>query len=182
MRQRNALFGALSLAVAGAAIGAGAIASSNAMADSGTPPGGATVHVVTFSGDGTDAVSCEFDDVALPTLASGAVPADVSAATGEGGGVISVSGSGPVTGTADAGGPTFTIGSDGSEGPTLVRGGGAPAEGTPPEGSLVVNINTAGAVPPDVIPDGAIVLDAADARQGTAEECAAIRDTFTPAP
>lgn len=192
MQQRNTLFGAVSLVVAGAAIGAGAIASSNAMADTGTPPPGATVHVVTLSGDGSDAISCEFDDVALPTLASAAVPADVLAPTGEGveGGVVSVTGS--VTGSvsvsasADAGGPSFTVGGSGPIEVHGAAGGDSVTGATPGAGSLLVDISGSGELPPDVIanglPDGAVVLDAADARPGTAEECAAIRETFVPAP
>ena len=166
--QRNTLFGGLALMLAGGVIGAGAMISSNAMAATEGPPPANELTMINVGPDG-DAVKCTFSgaDVegmmpALPSTAPAGIPADV--VNGAGGGVFAVS--------------------------AIATGDGAPIEidpNNPPEGIQISSgtITIDGSVPPGALPviagDAAVPADvqifsADDAREGTPEECAEMRD------
>jgi hypothetical protein len=178
--KRNTLFGGLALLLAGGVIGAGAMVSSNAMAD--TPGADAPTNQLTMVkvDEGGEAIRCTFSgaDVAamLPTPAS-AVPVGSDGAQ-----TI-------VTGSGVAGGPNFVVSGD-------VPGDGTVTALDPkdlPAGAQVIrgSISVAGGVPGDAgtvgtgdgqiltpLPVGElpVIISDADARDGTAEECAAMRD------
>lgn len=155
--KHTALFGGLSLLVAGAAVGAGAVASGNAMAGDDAPPADeGTVEVVTgwvdLNGE-AGAFSCTFDGVDLDAVFStaGTIDGLGTVDTAEGGGVV-VGATGIVP--ADADGAFEVI-----------------------EGSLPV-----GVVGDAVVIDEAVEIDAASAtevREGTPEECAEVLRGFT---
>lgn len=177
MKQRSTIFAGLSFAVAGAAIGAGAIVSSNAMADGESPSTANSVQVVSVGPDGEGAIRCTFDDVAMPTF-MGSTPAGVPA--GAQTGVIAV------TGSFDGAVPPPS-----GDGPAtqIVTNNGLPIDGVPIEATLVTDgsavgggapvLHTSGSqVQPGSAPPGVVLISSDDARPGTAEECAAIRTTF----
>jgi len=193
--QRNKVFAGVSLAVAAAAVGAGALISSNAMADDAPAPSAGTVDVVTIGPDGDTPVHCSFDDLEMPTLVMSA-PSDIT-----GGAVavavgVSVDGSLPPGVPADGGGTLTVSGGGSSDAPKVVVGGsgtitgsvtngsipaGAIPVGSGEAGTLVISgnatpIDIAGGVPPEGLPK---LISADQAREGTAEECAAIRANFT---
>lgn len=167
--QRNTLFGGLALMLAGGVIGAGAMISSNAMAATEGPPPANELTMINVGPDG-EAVKCTFSgaDVegmmpALPSTAPAGVPVD-GVINGSGGGVFTVSG--------------------------IVPGDGSPIEidpNNPPEGVVVGSgtITIDGSMPPgalpviassDAVPADAQIISADDAREGTPEECAAMRE------
>jgi hypothetical protein len=176
--KRNTLFGGLALLLAGGVIGAGAMVSSNAMADtSGAEPPTNQLTMVKV-GDAGEAIRCTFtgSDVAamLPDLPAG-VP----------GGAQTV-----VTGSGVAGGPNLVV----SGGAVLPADGSAPVLDSKnlPAGAQVIqgSISVAGGVPgePGSVGSGEgqiltasptgdlpVLISDADARDGTAEECAAMR-------
>jgi hypothetical protein len=165
--QRNTLFGGLALMAAGGLIGAGAMISSNAMADTGTdvPPAN-ELTMINVGPDG-DAVKCTFSgaDVEgmLPALPSTA-PAGVPVGGAEG---IIVS----AVGTGDA--PIEIDPNNPPEG-VVVGSGTITIDGSVPPGDLP--IFTSGMVPAEGLPSDVQILSADDARDGTPEECATIRE------
>ncbi len=188
--QRNKVFAGLSLAVAGAAIGAGALVSSSAMADDAPAPAAGKVEVVTVGADGKEPIHCSFDDLELPTLVmtgpSDITGGPVAVAVG-----VSVDGSLPAGVPADGGG-TLTVSAGGSsDAPNVVISGsgtitGSVTDGSLPEGEVGTLVVSGSATPVEIsggeLPEGLPVMISADeAREGTAEECAAIRATFTEA-
>ena len=154
MKQRNSLFAGIALVVAGAAIGAGAIVSSNAMADNDTSDSANSVQVVSVASDGGEAISCTFDDIALPMLVDPAA-ADAAGSSTQAQGVTGVV---PVAGQVVEG----TVSGD--------------ASSTDPGSGVAVEVAT------DVLPPAAQLVSTAPAREGTPDECAAIRATFDIAP
>jgi hypothetical protein len=181
MQQRNTIFAGLSFAVAGAAIGAGAIVSSNAMADGDSSATANSVQVITIGANGEDPIQCTFDDVAMPAIIS-----STAAGVPAGGqrGVIAV------TGSVDGAVPPPSGDSSTTQ---IVASGGLPLAGTPIEATLVTGGSTDGTdvpvlhtsgsqIAPGSPPPGLVMLSADDARPGTAEECAAIRATFDVTP
>lgn len=180
MQQRNTLFAGLSFAVAGAAIGAGAIVSSNAMADGDSPATASSVQIITIGTNGDDPIRCTFDDIAMPAIISSTA---AGAPAGEQRGVIAVTGS--VDGAIPPSGDSSTT--------QIVTSGGLPLAGAPNEPTLVKGGSTDGTdgpvlqtsgsqVAPGGPPPSLVMLSADDARPGTAEECAAIRATFDVTP
>ncbi len=161
MNKRTMLIAGASLGVACVSVVGGALISSSAMAAS--TDGTTGTLTIIRAVDGQDPVTCTFDDVALP-----AVPAfDPSVGTG----------SGARTSTEDGG-------------PSIVSSAGEVA-GLPEDGAEVgvatsihivgvAGADDAGKLPPP--PDGATVLSSADARVGTAEECAAMRSAMDDMP
>ena len=178
MQQRNTIFAGLSFAVAGAAIGAGAIVSSNAMADGDSPATASSVQVITIGANGEDPIQCTFDDVAMPAIISSTA---AGAPAGGQRGVIAV------TGSVDGAVPPSPGDSSTTQ---IVTSGGLPLDGTSIEPTLVTGgstdgpvLRTAGSqVLPGSPPPGVVMLSSDDARPGTAEECAAIRATFDVTP
>lgn len=73
--QRNTIFGAAALLVAGAAIGAGSVVSQNAMADTGSPAKASEITMVNIGPDGK-AVQCTFSGADAEGLLPAGVPAD----------------------------------------------------------------------------------------------------------
>jgi hypothetical protein len=179
MRKRNLIVGGGSLAIACAAIATGALVSSNAMAASDAPTDGtATISVVSLSSDGSDPIMCTYDDIQLPM---GGVVLDATAMPLGGmpeGAVLT--GPGPVSvssATVDASGAATVItGTDGSVPPELGTQIGA--------GSISITATAAAGGPGEIssVPSmpglGAVVLSTDSARQGTAEECAALKPPF----
>lgn len=154
--KRNTLFGGLALLGAGGVIGAGAMISASAMADdTGTPPAD-EITIVQVTTDG-EAVQCTFAgaDVEglLPDLL-GVTPEQVLPVDGE----FTTSGSGVIeVATGDL-----------PEGVLVATGAvTVSAEGT---------VGDVGDLPSlDSLPDDVQVVSVDDAREGTTEECAAMR-------
>jgi hypothetical protein len=171
MRTRQKVTAVGALALAGAAIGGGALFTSHAMA-AGSEPLTGTLIIVSRSAGSTEAIKCIYHDVDLPA----APPGDSKLVTGVGGvggpggvpesGARIVTGGSPAGGAVDSNGPSTVI-----EGRIAVNAGGSggppsfDAKGAPPEGQ--------GLTPP-------VFLDDQDARTGTDAECAALRPDITP--
>jgi len=158
--QRNTLFGGIALLLAGGVIGAGAMISSSAMADEGGTPPANEVTMVNIGSDG-EAVECTFSgaeaDGLFPELATEALPipvGDLPAQAGGGSGVIEIDPEnlpeGVEVGPAVASG-VVTVGVDAATGEAVE------ISGTALEAEVVV-------------------LSGDDARDGTPEECAAMRE------
>ncbi|MDO8363273.1 MAG: hypothetical protein Q7V88_10290 [Actinomycetota bacterium] len=177
MKQRNKLFAGLSLAVAGAAIGAGAIVSANAMAASGddAPPTD-VLTMISMSSDGSQPVQCTFSGEEAATIIGDMplpVPTDDIAKLEANGGPITITNGQPpegfdgqiITGTGTVI-STGTITAAGGEGGIVQIGeGGLPL----PELSL-----------PEGMPEP-VLISADEAREGTPEECAAMLENAPPA-
>ena len=159
--KRNTLFGGFSLLVAGAAIGAGAVASGSAMAGDGTPPADeGTIEVVTASvgADGTtDAFSCSIDGVDLGV-------ASVEWAEAE---MLPITANGDVQ-IVDAGEGVFEV-----SGATGVVGISELPDGVPAD-ALPVELSYIDASGMNVVN----VVSVEDVREGTEEECATVRADF----
>jgi hypothetical protein len=182
MRTRQKLTAIGALALATTAVGGGAIVTSHAMADAPTP-GKGTVTVISMT-DGSDgAIRCVYDDVDLPvpqvrsvlgTDVGGQVAA-VPAGAGDAFDVIA--GQGPIDANGDPIAGAVII----SSGTAMLPDGQVP--GVPPDftfneattGATSVGGDSETALPP--LPAGAVVIDAANARPGTTEECAAMKPT-----
>lgn len=169
MNQRNKLVASVAVAAATAAIGTGALISSNAMAAS-TDPGKATVTVVSASSDGSTPISCTFNDVTLPKTV-GLGPIDGAS------GVVSTAKL--VTGSGSSG--QIVTGSA-----TAISDGAVPPGNPPAGGTVAVSVSAGeGALAPaSALPAGAnpIAILSSDARPGTAAECSAIESKFVPGP
>lgn len=166
--QRNTLFGGLALLAAGGLIGAGAMVSSNAMAD--TPAAADTANELTMINVGPDgeAVKCTFTgaDAAAMMPDIGLAPVPVGAGVPAG----AATGSGVLTVTAGAAGEGAPIEIDPNNPPPGVVVGSAVV------GASGV-VDAQGLPTLDSLPAGVQILSADDAREGTPEECAAMRDT-----
>ncbi len=176
------------MALATSAIGGGAVATSHAMADTTTPAKG-TMTVISMTAGSDGAIKCVYDNIDLPTLAVGGAP-------GTSGGPINVIGNGPVdaNGKPVAGAVIVSSGSavlpsgDAPAGaPTLVTGGGAisgTVQASTEAGTAAggVGDTTGGPVLSGLPPGGPIAIDSANARPGTAEECAALKPTTAALP
>lgn len=168
MKTRNKIIAAASVGLSGAAIATGAFLTSTAVAS--TPqPNTAKVVVVTSDTDGTGAIQCQFDNVAVASTAGH--PGDGTAPAGIGSGVAppgAVTGSGPASG--DTGGKVLHT-EEGTAGP------GSP--GVPPgagqSGATVTGTGSDGS-PPAVLPS-----IGQDVRDGTAAECTGLRPETIPA-
>ena len=161
-RQKLTVVGALALATS--AIGGGVLMTSRAMAADVTPTKG-TITVVALHSGADQAVRCTYDDVDLPTAPPGRVGTGVGIGVGEGGPGVG----GPVT-MAGGGALTVSGSAEGADTGATWTSGDAPL-GAPPDGAVVHSVGT----PLPGLP--ALALDSADARTGTAEECAALRPT-----
>lgn len=159
--QRNTLFGGIALLLAGGVIGAGAMISSSAMADEGGTPPANEVTMINVGADG-EAVQCTFSgaeaDGLFPELPADALPVPVGdlpvLAGGSGSGLVEIDPEnlpeGVEMGPAVASG-VVTVGVDASTGEAIEL------SGTALEGEVVI-------------------LSGDDARDGTPEECAAMRE------
>jgi hypothetical protein len=179
MRVRQKLTAVGACALATTAVLGGAAVTSHAMGDSPAPVKG-TMTVIAMTSGSDGAIKCVYDDIDLPALPSGA---GTEFNTQSGGVVQShaeavnvVSGSGPV----DADGKP-------AAGAVMVSAGSVTsADGTTSDkptytvNSGTVNSGEPGDLPP--LPDGAVALNSADARTGTAEECAALKPSTTGLP
>ena len=189
MNKKNAIFTGSALLVSCGAVVAGVLLTSNAMADGGTPAK-VSLGVVSVGANGGDAFKCQFDDIDLSSLTpiqampvnAGGTPITLGDATGTEGGRSIIVGSGVISG------PISSTGSiPAGDLPTLVVSGSAtpvPAGDNP---SIVVSTN--GTPPPDGAPtvqmtgaDGVVLISGDTVRDGTPEECAAMRPTTAPAP
>ena len=168
MRTRQKLTAAGAITLATTAIVGGAVVTSHAMADSPVSAKG-TMTVISMT-NGSDPIKCVYDDVDLPTPPAGAGEPHFSTGTpGEAGAMLNV-----VTGSAqavDGAGPGTAAAGVAVSGAVAVSAGSA--DGQP---SLVVS-GTGDALPPLPAPAGAKVIDLSDAREGTADECAALQST-----
>ena len=150
--QRNTLFGGIALLLAGGVIGAGAMISSSAMADEGGTPPANEVTMINVGADG-EAVQCTFSgaeaDGLFPDmpLSNEAIEVPIS---GDAGFIEIDPANLPEGVTVESG--VVSVSAD--------AGGGQ-----------IIGSNEAIPVPDDVQ-----VLSMDDARQGTPEECAAMRD------
>ena len=159
--KRNTIFGVAALLVAGAAIGAGSVVSSNAMAETGSPAPTSQLKMVTFGTDGKP-LECTFSGAdaegLLPAMPAG-VPADATPVEGD-----------VVVGQAQL------IPADGNL--------PVPPAGLVPTGSgTIIATGTATAVAgvpgdlPQLSSDGPVqIISGGDARPGTADECKALHD------
>lgn len=166
MKQRNKLFAGLSRAVAGAAIGAGAIVSANAMAASGEEAPADVLTMISVSSDGGQPVQCTFEGDEV-TRILGDIPGAIPVAPG--GGTINVI-------SADVANGEPPEGFDGQ----IVGTGTITGMG---DGD-VVQIDEGGLPLPELqLPEGLPeieVISADDAREGTPEECAAMLEATPP--
>ena len=171
MRVRQKLTAVGACALATTAVLGGAAVTSHAMGESPAPDTG-TMTVIAMTSETDGAIKCVYDDIELPAPPSGA---GVKFTT-EAGGVVgshaqaiyAVSGAGPV----DADGKP-------AAGAVMVSAGSAtgPDGTTSDQPSFTVAGGEPGQLPP--LPDGAVVLNSDDARDGTAEECAALKPSTT---
>lgn len=173
--KRNTLFGAAGLLVAGAAIGAGAIVSQNAMASDGQVETANALTMINISDDGT-AVQCTFTGADAEGLVPEGIPTDDALKAQMVMGVANIvpaDGSLPVI---DVDGGTV-VGSTGIISGEFVTSGSLPVGAVEASGVITVGASTSdGKVEiTGVGPDGAPIAGS-DAREGTAEECAAMRD------
>lgn len=166
--KRNTRFGAAGLLVAGAAIGAGAIVSQNAMADDGASLTADTVTMINVDAEG-NAVQCTFTGADAEGLVFSAVPTDdaikAQVITGSAQ-VVEIDGTLPEIQVDDG----LLVGSPIPVGDVPLAGvitvsatGGFTGEA---DGQFVVS---------DVAPAEGF-LSAGEAREGTADECAAMHD------
>ena len=186
-RNNNNKLAALAVAVAASAIGAGAVVSGNAMAGS-NPVDTATDSVSVVSLDADGAIQCSFDGVDLPALVKNAgagLESPVGAiAVGELTDAAVVKGQVmqalPVPGDA-ATGQSFTV----------TVGGVVPGGEALPSDATIVDLAAEGSgsagtisVVPSAheLPEGLQPISVADARQGTADECADMLAGLTVAP
>lgn len=167
MRVRQKLTAVGACALATTAVLGGAAVTSHAMGESPAPNKG-TMTVIAMTSDSAGAIKCVYDDIDLPAPPSGAGTQFTTQSSGVVQGhaeaVSVVTGSGPV----DADGKPVA-------GAVMVSAGSATAaDGTTSDKpTFTVNSGEAGTLPP--LPDGAVNLNSADARPGTAEECAALK-------
>ena len=178
MRKRNKIITAGAIAVAAGAVVAGSTVTANAMASG--PKGStntATIGIVTQDPKGDGLISCTYTDVELPALpdvpgglkieSSVGPVGDASRAGSSGGLVISADTSGvptaavPAEGSAPDGPSTNVVVASGTA--TQAGGDGAPLPGGVPAIAGSISVGTDG------------VPTVTGARQGTDEECAALR-------
>jgi hypothetical protein len=180
--KRNTLFGGLALLLAGGVIGAGAMVSSSAMAD--TPGADAPTNQLTMvkMDQGGEAIRCSFTGTDVAAM----LPVAPSGAPDGGSGVHTI-----VTGSAIASGPNVVV----SGGAVLPADGSVPVLDPKnlPAGAQVIHgsISVAGGVPGESgavgtgegqiltaspAADLPVLVSDADARDGTAQECAAMHD------
>lgn len=177
MRTRQKLTAVGACALATAAVLGGASVTSHAMGDSPTPDKG-TMTVIAMTADSDGAIKCVYDDIDLPTAPAGGIGTGFgtqsgTAIQGHAEAIDVVTGSGPVDADGNPVAGAVMV-SSASVASADGKPGGAP--------TLTVNAGAAGdpALPP--LPDGAVVVNSDDARQGTAEECAALKPTTTGLP
>ena len=168
MKRKNLVFGGAAMLTAAAAIGAGVMVSSGAMAAAGTDPRGTTISMVNIGVDGA-AFTCQFSaaDLPFPT------PGDAAPGTAaHGAGVLVTTGNGEAD-PNQAGGATVSIGT-GTNGPVLTGPGpGLTPDGALPSGALQVTgiMSSDGSTTAmRVNPDGSTTP--LEVRDGTAQECA----------
>jgi hypothetical protein len=156
VNQRNKLVASVAVAAATAAIGTGALISSNAMAAS-SDAGKATVTVVSAGSDGSTPISCTFHDVTLPNVdpsqvktANVAVGAASATAIPVNGGSVNID---PSSATVTGAG-------------TMILEGSAGASTAAPAGSAVID------------PSNLVAISAGNPRPGTEQECAALKSTL----
>jgi hypothetical protein len=179
MRTKQKLTAIGAFALATTAVVGGAVVTSHAMSNTETPVKG-TMTVIAMTAGADSAIKCVYDDIDLPTVAIGT---EIGQQTG-----------GPISGHAEAinvisgTGPVDENG-DPEPGSVLVTSGSAalPDGATPGDASILTVSGAIGTATTDdatlpPLPPGAIVLNADDARPGTAEECAALKPTTAPLP
>ena len=168
MKQRNKVFAGLSVAVAIAAIGGGAMVSASAMGSDGSSDGPTSKLVMLNMGTDGTAVQCTFEGADAAAILAASVPAI------------------PTDDAAKAAANHITFNSGDATLTSMVGTDGVPGGTVPPGASTVkvsATITGSGTGPSTVIgtggplpPDGkALVLVSTDtARDGTAQECAAM--------
>jgi hypothetical protein len=171
--KRNTIFGAAALLVAGAAIGAGSVVSQNAMADDGLAEPASALTMINIGADGT-AVQCNFTgaeaEALLPTLPPG-IPTDDAAKAAANGVVIGIGQIAPAQGDLpqiQVGGPAGVV--------TSVVTGSIDPGALPANGVITVEAKTAtGGIEISGTNADGTPIAAPETREGTAEECAAMR-------
>lgn len=174
--KRNTLFGAAGLLAAGAAIGAGAIVSQNAMADDGGSAIANTVTMINIDEDGT-AVQCTFTGADAEGILPAGIPTD-DAAKAE-----VVMGSAQIAAT-DGSLPMIEVSGGAVAVDEGVIAGLIPVGSFPPgdlvaqgSGVITVGASTAnGEVTISGISPSGDPIAGPETREGTAEECAAMHD------
>ncbi len=166
--KRNTLFGAAGLLVAGAAIGAGAIVSQNAMASDGQVETADALTMINISEDGT-ALQCTFTGADIEGLVPEGIPTD-DALKGQMvmgvANIVSAEGSLP---EIDVDGGTV-VGNAG-----VIVGSIAPGA-LPADGVITVEASTAtGGIQISGTNADGTPIAGPETREGTAEECAAMR-------
>lgn len=182
-----------SMFVATSAVGGGAFVSGQAIAEPITQEGPATVTGVIMV-NGGQPVSCTFTgdsaQALLPPPAAGASPPGISTADGGQGpgaptGGLSVT-AGKGTGAGEVRSSFVTGTRAEASGPEAGAVLGNNDDGEATRGFVVARVGSAdGGLPPlptGVDPADVTVVDVADARQGTSEECAAMLDTIAQGP
>lgn len=163
MKTRNKILTLASLGISGAAVAAGALVTSSAMAATATPDK-ADVAVVAVSFDGKDAIRCEYDDIQLPPVPPGDAGTHIVGTAEEG--VVTTSGGGELPGA-----------------PTLSKGGVvAVIDAKPVDPSQIPGVPGDATLVEGKLPEGTVVISSDDAREGTPQECAALRPPNVPAP
>jgi hypothetical protein len=185
--KHNNKLAVLAAAVAVSAIGVGAVVSGNAMAGS-DPAQTATdsVSVVSLGADGAgEAIECTFEGADLPgvfgTASSAEAPSPVVDEES-----FQVSPDSPDSDSDGVTGQGFSVSVDG----VVTESAVTETEELPTDlGQLVeegsaspASNSDAAAVPATELPEGVHVIDAAKARQGTADECADMLKDLTAAP
>ena len=166
--KRNTLFGAAGLLVAGAAIGAGAIVSQNAMADDGQVETADALTMININDDGT-ALQCTFTGADIEGLVPEGIPTnDVI----DGQMVVGVAGIVPAEGEL----PVIEVAAGTEIGNGVIMGS-LPADALQASGVITVGASTSdGKVTISGVGADGTPIAGPETREGTAEECAAMRD------
>ena len=158
--KRNTLFGAAGLLVAGAAIGAGAVVSQNAMASDGQVETADELTMINISDDGT-ALQCTFTGADIEGLVPEGIPTDDAL---KGATVVGIGEIVPVEGDL----PEIDI--------SGVIAGSLPADAVQASGVITVGASSAdGKVTITGVGTDGAPIAGPETREGTAEECSAMR-------
>lgn len=168
MKKRNTIMAGMTLGVSAAAIWAGVLVTSSAIASE-PASDEANVTMLAPDPDGDGAISCQFDgvdiEVAVATASATALPVGSTPADGQ-----------VISGVVSASATALPEGSAPADGQVISGTGTIQDPGGLLEDSGTVTVESSGGLPVLVVVNGGEV------RPGTPEECAALQPEGIPAP